>query len=89
PSADIFDMGATVIGYGADQAAVDSAVDRLAKAVIRSEAAFLEHLAKPRDEALDAAFGRAASASKPVIIADTQDNPGAGGSSITTGFLRA
>ncbi|QCI64436.1 M81 family metallopeptidase [Phreatobacter stygius] len=89
PSADIYDMGATVIGYGATQPEVDAAVDRLAKAVIRSEAAFLEHLAKPRDEALDTAFSRAASAARPVIIADTQDNPGAGGSSITTGFLKS
>src|SRR5260370_4722140 len=28
-------------------------------------------------------------ASKPIIIADTQDNPGAGGDSDTTGMLRA
>lgn len=89
PSADMFDMGATVIGYGASQPEVDAAVDRLTKAVIRSEAAFLEHLAKPQDEAVSIAFTRSASASKPVIIADTQDNPGAGGSSITTGFLKA
>ncbi len=89
PSADIFDMGATVIGYGADQASVDGAVDRLYHAVLRSEAAFLDHLAKPQDEAVALAFQRAGMAGKPVIIADTQDNPGAGGSSITTGFLRA
>ncbi|WP_168201535.1 M81 family metallopeptidase [Phreatobacter aquaticus] len=88
PSADIFDMGATVIGYGADQKTVDAAVDRLTGAVIRSEAAFLEHLAKPQDEALDIAYKRAAGATKPVIIADTQDNPGAGGASMTTGFLK-
>jgi microcystin degradation protein MlrC len=89
PSADIYDMGATVIGYGADQDVVDAAVGRLTEAVIRSEAAFLEHLAKPQDEAVALAFSRAALVSKPVIIADTQDNPGAGGSSITTGFLKA
>ena len=83
------DMGATVIGYGASQAQVDEAVDRLTKAVIRSEAAFLEHLAKPEAEAIETAFSRAKGAKKPVIIADTQDNPGAGGSSITTGFLKA
>lgn len=89
PSADIYDMGATVIGYGASQTQVDEAVDRLTKAVIRSEAAFLEHLAKPEAEAVETAFSRAKGAKKPVIIADTQDNPGAGGSSITTGFLKA
>jgi microcystin degradation protein MlrC len=89
PSADIYDMGATVIGYGADQDVVDAAVGRLTEAVIRSEAAFLEHLAKPEAETVALAFSRAALVSKPVIIADTQDNPGAGGSSITTGFLKA
>jgi microcystin degradation protein MlrC len=31
----------------------------------------------------------AATASRPVVIADTQDNPGAGGDSNTTGMLRA
>jgi microcystin degradation protein MlrC len=31
----------------------------------------------------------AANASRPVVIADTQDNPGAGGDSNTTGMLRA
>ena len=89
PSADIFDMGATVMGYGGDQPAVDAAVDRLTKAVQRAEAAFLEHLAKPQDEALDIAYARARGAARPVIIADTQDNPGAGGASATTGFLKA
>ncbi|WP_439574193.1 M81 family metallopeptidase [Phreatobacter sp.] len=89
PSADIFDMGATVIGYGPDPDQVDAAVGRLTEAVLRAEAAFLEHLAKPQNEAIALAFTRAGPVSRPVIIADTQDNPGAGGSSITTGFLKA
>jgi microcystin degradation protein MlrC len=89
PSADIHDTGATVIGYGANQATVDAAVDRLTAAVIRAEPEFLEHRAEAETQALDIAFARARDAVKPVIIADTQDNPGAGGSSITTGFLKA
>ena len=35
------------------------------------------------------AIGLARTAAKPIIIADTQDNPGAGGDSDTTGMLRA
>jgi microcystin degradation protein MlrC len=89
PAADIYDTGPTVIGYGSDQAAVDAAVDELTAAVVQSEPMFLEHRAKPEAEALDLAYARAAKATKPVVIADTQDNPGAGGSSITTGFLKA
>jgi microcystin degradation protein MlrC len=89
PAADIYDSGPTVIGYGPTQATVDAAVDELTAIVVRSEPDFLQHRAKPETEALDVAFARASTASKPVIIADTQDNPGAGGSSITTGFLQA
>src|SRR6202011_3854062 len=41
------------------------------------------------DEGVRLAMELAKTASKPVIIADTQDNPGAGGDSDTTGMLRA
>ncbi|MFN5716316.1 MAG: MlrC C-terminal domain-containing protein, partial [Bradyrhizobium sp.] len=41
------------------------------------------------DEGVLLAMKLAATASKPIVIADTQDNPGAGGNSDTTGMLRA
>ncbi len=41
------------------------------------------------EEGVAKAIALARDASRPVIIADTQDNPGAGGSSDTTGMLRA
>ena len=41
------------------------------------------------DEGVRHAMELAKTASKPIIIADTQDNPGAGGDSDTTGMLRA
>jgi microcystin degradation protein MlrC len=47
-----------------------------------------ETLLSPRDAAVQA-IALAANASKPVVIADTQDNPGAGGDSNTTGMLHA
>lgn len=89
PPADIHDMGATVVGYGASQREVDAAVDRLTRAVIEAEPAFLENLAKPEAEAVTIAFARAAHADKPVLLADTQDNAGSGCPSRTTGFLKA
>lgn len=89
PSADMADMGASVVGYGGSQAQVDAAVDRLTRAVIMAEAAFSEHRARPVEEALDEAIRRSGGARRPVLIADTQDNPGAGSSSRTTGFLKA
>ena len=41
------------------------------------------------DEGVRHAMELAKTASKPIVIADTQDNPGAGGDSDTTGMLRA
>jgi microcystin degradation protein MlrC len=43
----------------------------------------------PAREAVAQALAQAERASKPVVIADTQDNPGAGGDSNTTGLLHA
>ena len=40
-------------------------------------------------DAVKRAQALAAGASRPVVIADTQDNPGAGGDANTTGMLRA
>jgi len=41
------------------------------------------------DEGVRHAMELAAGATRPIVIADTQDNPGAGGDSDTTGMLRA
>ena len=41
------------------------------------------------DDGVQYAMSVAKTATKPVVIADTQDNPGAGGDSDTTGMLRA
>jgi microcystin degradation protein MlrC len=45
-------------------------------------------LLEPR-AAVEQAIALVESASKPVVVADTQDNPGAGGDANTTGMLRA
>ena len=41
------------------------------------------------DEATEEAIRVAKTATKPVILADVQDNPGTGGTSDTVGLLRA
>jgi microcystin degradation protein MlrC len=57
--------------------------------VAAQESAFAGEVLGP-DEGVRRAMAIAASgAAKPVVIADTQDNPGAGGDSDTTGMLRA
>jgi microcystin degradation protein MlrC len=88
PAADIADCGPSVLAYGTDQAAAEAAADRVAADVAENERAFAGRIFKP-DEAVAEAVRLSAGGDKPVVIADTQDNPGAGGDSDTTGMLRA
>lgn len=88
PAADFPECGPVVWGYGSDAAAVASAISALHLAVCEAEPAWRVEFLQP-DEAVALAQRLAQTASHPVIIADTQDNPGAGGSSDTTGILHA
>jgi microcystin degradation protein MlrC len=56
--------------------------------MLRDEALWAVPLLSP-DAAVVEAMRLSASAHKPIVIADTQDNPGAGADSNTTGMLRA
>ncbi len=88
PPADIAQCGPALVVYGHDKAATEAAADRLADAVRSREAAFAGKLYTP-DEAAVEAIRLAKTASKPIVLADVQDNPGAGGTSDTVGLLRA
>ena len=88
PAADIHDCGPSVFGYGDSEAAAERAVDALAREIERREGEFEGVLHSP-DDGVRRAIEIARTASRPVVIADTQDNPGAGGDSDTTGMLRA
>lgn len=88
PPADIPFVGPSITGYGTDQAAVDAAADRLHAAVMDAEAGFAAHRPRPVADAVAEAMRIAANgAPKPVVMADTQDNSGAGGPSNTTGLI--
>jgi len=87
PMADIPDCGMAVFGYGTDAGRTRAAVAALAAAVNDAEPQF-------RMELFDARAGVARAKARgapgsPVVLADTQDNPGAGGNGDTTGLLRA
>jgi microcystin degradation protein MlrC len=60
----------------------------MAKLVVSHESDFDGRIFTP-DEGVRYAMELAKGAHKPIVIADTQDNPGAGGDSDTTGMLRA
>jgi microcystin degradation protein MlrC len=79
--ADFADCGMAVFGYGSQEA-----VHRLRGAVADAEKDFAMELHDAPD-----AVRRAKSRGEPgapVVLADTQDNPGAGGNGDTTGLLR-
>ncbi|WP_230533352.1 M81 family metallopeptidase [Microvirga roseola] len=88
PAADFADCGPSIVVYAPSQEIADKAADDLLRAVAEQESAFSGRVYSPREGVLHA-MKLADSASRPVVIADTQDNPGAGGDSDTTGMLRA
>jgi microcystin degradation protein MlrC len=88
PAADFPDCGPSVFAYGRTQADADAAADAIARVVLRHEDDFDGRIYSP-DDGVRHAMELAKTASKPIVIADTQDNPGAGGDSDTTGMLRA
>ena len=88
PQADIEDAGPALVVYGYDRETAEAAADRLAAAIQAREADFAEPVYHP-DAAVAEALRLASGAAKPVVLADIQDNPGAGGSSDTVGLLRA
>jgi microcystin degradation protein MlrC len=88
PPADVPDCGPAALAYAESQAAADRAADHLAAAIAEAEPDFAGRVYEP-DEAVAAARRLAATAARPVVLADTQDNPGAGGNSDTVGLIEA
>ncbi len=88
PAADFPECGPVVFAYGTTELAAHTAADALLRLVNRHEADF-EAPVYSADEAVRRALRIASKTERPVVIADTQDNPGAGGDSDTTGMLRA
>jgi len=86
PPADINECGAAMLTYGTDESAVESVLGELYHQVLDAEPSFANDLLTA-DQAVQQAMKYAGS--KPVVLADVQDNPGAGGTSDTTGLLEA
>jgi len=87
PMADFAECGMAVLGYGDDANSVARAVEALRGRVADAEKDFALELHLPED-AVARARARG-EPGRPVVLADTQDNPGAGGNGDTTGLLRA
>jgi microcystin degradation protein MlrC len=87
PMADFAECGMSITGYAADPAALQAAMAELKNAIEAAEQDFALELLPPEDAVRRAL--RTGSVGLPTVLADTQDNPGAGGNGDTTGLLAA
>lgn len=86
PPADIAQCGPAVFAYGQTQADADAACEGLLAQVVDARAQWRGELLAPDEavrRALEGYRGR------PFVLADTQDNPGAGGASDSVGLLES
>jgi len=86
PYADFADCGAAVAAYAEDQSRADAAADAMIGDLRARESAFVQDILEARD-GVARAIRLGAKSGKPIVLADTQDNPGGGGHGDTTGLL--
>jgi microcystin degradation protein MlrC len=87
PAADVAECGPSVLGFGHDEGLVRREVNAFYAEVLAQEAAFGLQISSVEDAVQQAQ--RHDSRRGPLILADTQDNPGAGGNADTTTLLKA
>ena len=88
PPSDLQWCGPSVVAHAWTQQAADRAADEMLAQVEAQEVHFAENMVSP-EEGVARALAVARTARRPVVIADTQDNPGCGGTSDSTGLLKA
>ena len=84
-AADIADTGPSLVTYAQNQEQANRIADGLQAAMLKAETRFDTALL-PANKAV--AWAKAHVSDRPIIIADVQDNPGAGASSDTTWLIR-
>lgn len=84
PPADIWDCGPVICAYADTQVQADNAVNELYQYILTREAEFIVPMLSPYEAVRQALHN---SSDKPIVLADIQDNCGAGGTSDTTGLL--
>jgi microcystin degradation protein MlrC len=88
PAADVVDCGPSVYGCGSDAFYVATTVRQFASDMAAREAGFALEL-YTIEQAIAEIARSPAPRGRPIILADTQDNPGAGGNADTTSLIKA
>lgn len=87
PPADITECGPSLVAYSSSASCAIEQIEALEESVLVSEPRFLNELMSPADAVRKAMACNAEEG--PVVLADVQDNPGAGATSDTVGLLEA
>jgi len=88
PAADVVECGPSVYGCGSDTFQLATTVRELAAEMRRREAEFALEL-HTIEQAVEAVLRAGPARGRPIILADTQDNPGAGGHADTMSLIKA
>jgi microcystin degradation protein MlrC len=88
PAADVAECGPVAFGYGTRMEELTRAVERLADLAKKLEPKFALEI-HSIESAMRTLAGQRYMRGKPAILADTQDNPGGGGTADTTSLLKA
>ena len=88
PASDIYDAGPALLAYASTKDEAETVLENLYATAMEAEPDFDVTLLDP-DDAVDAAIRAYDETGKPSVIADVQDNSGAGGSADTTGLIKA
>ncbi len=85
PPADIPELGPVIVAYDQSQKVANDSVEKVFKKLLEAEPIYNDRLVSAEDAVAEAVK----SINGPVVIADVQDNPGAGGTGDTTGLVSA
>lgn len=85
PPADIPELGPVIVAYDQSQKVANDSVEKVFEKLLEAEPIYNDRLVSAEDAVADAVK----SINGPVVIADVQDNPGAGGTGDTTGLISA
>ena len=85
PPADIPELGPVIVAYDQSQKVANDSVEKVYKKLLEAEPIYNDRLVSAEDAVAEAVK----SINGPVVIADVQDNPGAGGTGDTTGLISA
>ena len=86
PPSDLYWCGPAVIAHAWSQNVADRAADGLAREIALKEPEFAVPMVSP-EQGVREAMAIARTAQRPVVLCDTQDNPGCGSTADTTGVL--